>query len=202
MTQGDPKQIYDFYGFPKELYNVVYPAKGSPAHAEKTLALLGGAAIPDVTWGIDHGSWSALKHLFPNADVPVFQMSIDRTQPAEYHYSLGKKLQSLRNEGILIIGSGNVVHSFRGSSFDMDGGHPWAYEFDDYIHRSVTDGNHEGVIRYDQAGPSARLAFETPDHYLPLLYSLGASEPEDSIRTFNRACVYGGFSMTGYLFSS
>lgn len=201
MTQANPKQIYDFYGFPKTLYEVVYPVHGSPAAAHKALEVLGDLAVPDETWGIDHGSWSFLKHLFPNADIPVFQVSIDRTQPPEFHYKLGERMKALRNQGILIIGSGNVVHSFRGSSFDMAGGHPWAYEFDDYIHRCISEGNHEGVVRHEQAGPSAKLAFETPDHYYPLLYALGASNPDDHIRSFNRACVYGGFSMTGYVFS-
>lgn len=201
MTQADPKQIYDFYGFPRELYEAVYPVKGSPDDANKALNLLKGIAVPDETWGIDHGSWSFLKHFFPKADVPVFQVSIDRTQPPEFHYSLGEKLRYLRNQGILIIGSGNVVHSFRGSSFDMAGGHPWAYEFDDYIHQCIIDGNHDGVVSFSHAGPSAHRAFETPDHYYPLLYSLGASESRDQIETFNRACVFGGFSMTGYLFS-
>ncbi len=201
MTQSDPKQIYDFYGFPKKLYDLRYPVAGAPAAARRALAELGEGAVADETWGIDHGTWSFLTHVFPGADIPVFQVSIDRTQPPEVHYQIGEKLRALRSEGILIIGSGNVVHSFRGSSFDMAGGHPWAYEFDDYIHQCITAKNHAGVIGYDSAGPSAQKAFETPDHYYPLLYSLGASAPGDRIQSFNRACVYGGFSMTCYVFS-
>ncbi len=202
MTQAEPEQIYDFYGFPKALYQVSYPAKGAPASAAKALELLGNVAVADETWGVDHGTWSVLKHLFPHADIPVFQLSIDRSQPAAFHYHLGEQLRPLRDQGILILGTGNVVHSFRGASFEMEKGHPWAYEFDDYIHQCITTENHTGVIHYEQAGPSAQRAFETPDHYYPLLYSLGASTPEDQINVFNRECVYGGFSMTGYRFST
>lgn len=201
MTQAEPEQIYDFYGFPKALYEAVYAAKGAPGPAGRTLALLGESAVSDESWGIDHGTWSVLTRLFPQADIPVFQLSIDRTQPPEFHYRLGEQLKVLRQEGILIFGSGNIVHSFRGARFEMADGHPWAYEFDNYIHRCITAGNHDGVIRYEQAGPCAQKAFQIPDHYYPLLYSLGAADPGDSILTFNRACVYGGFSMTGYLFT-
>lgn len=201
MTQSDPRQIYDFYGFPKALYDLRYPVHGAPAAALRTLEVLGEEAVADESWGIDHGTWSFLTHMFPEADIPVYQVSIDRTLPPERHYRLGEKLQALRNEGILIMGSGNVVHSFRHSSFDMAGGHPWAYEFDDYIHHCISAGNHQGVMGYEAAGPSAAKAFESPDHFYPLLYTLGAAGLEDTVTSFNRACVYGGFSMTGYLFT-
>lgn len=201
MTQAQPQQIYDFFGFPKALYELRYPAPGHPEAAGEALALLAPPAVSDETWGIDHGTWSVLTHIFPQADIPVFQLSIDAAQPPAYHYALGKRLAPLRDAGILIFGTGNIVHSFQGARFDMEGGHPWAYEFDDYIHRCITEGNHAGVLDYQQAGPSARLAFQTPDHYYPLLYVLGAVSPEDQIDVFNRACVMGGFSMTGYRFA-
>lgn len=201
MTQAAPQQIYDFFGFPKALYDLKYPASGAPEAARETLALLTPPAVSDEAWGIDHGTWSVLVHLFPEADVPVFQLSIDAAQPPAYHYALGQRLAPLREAGIMIFGTGNIVHSFQGARFDMEGGHPWAYEFDDYIYRCITEGDHGGVIDPHQAGSSTRQAFQTPDHYYPLLYVLGAAAPTDRIRVFNRACVMGGFSMTGYVFT-
>lgn len=200
MTQSNPKQIYDFFGFPKALYQLKYPVAGYTEGAQRVLTLLEGVASADENWGIDHGAWSVLTRLFPEGDIPVFQMSIDNQEPPERHYELGKKLAVLRDEGVMIIGSGNVVHSFRGASFEMSAGHPWAYTFDNYIHDCIVEGNHQGVIAYNKADNYATKAFETPDHYYPLLYVLGAVQSSDTIRVFNRACVYGGFSMTSYYF--
>lgn len=201
MTQADPQQIYDFYGFPKALYELNYPVQGAPREAKRTLEVLGTTAVSDTGWGIDHGTWSVLCRLFPDGDVPVFQLSIDSTQPFETHYGLGDRLKPLRDEGVMILGSGNIVHSFRGARFDMASGHPWAYAFDDYIHDRILAWDHENIIRYQNAGECAFKAFETPDHYIPLLYTLGAAAAGDEIRVINRACVYGGFSMTGYMFT-
>lgn len=176
MTQAAPQQIYDFFGFPKALYDLKYPASGAPEAARETLALLTPPAVSDEAWGIDHGTWSVLVHLFPEADVPVFQLSIDAAQPPAYHYALGQRLAP----------AGGRHHDFRhrqyrpqlpGGPLRHGGGHPWAYEFDDYIYRCITEGDHGGVIDPHQAGPSARQAFQTPDHYYPLLYVLGAAAP-------------------------
>lgn len=196
-----PKMVYDMYGFPEELYQIVYNAPGSPDFAHLTEKLIGGDIKIDNSWGLDHGSWSVLCHMYPKADIPVFQLSVDRLAPAAECYEIGKRLRSLREQGVLIFGSGNVVHNLYRTDWSMEkAGYPWAHEFDDYIKESILDHKPERVINYSGAGASSALAFSTMDHFAPLLYVLGASNQGDRIRVFNNSCVLGSLSMTGYLF--
>jgi len=173
-----PKTIHDFYGFPQELFDVQYPAHGDPALAERVLKLLAPLDVGlDQSWGLDHGTWSVLKHAFPKADVPVVQLSIDATQPAAFHYELGSRLAPLRDEGVLIAGSGNVVHNLR--VMGRNGGAPydWAVRFNNYVRSALTAQQYQRLVAYDEAGEDARLSVPTPEHYLPLLYVLGAQRP-------------------------
>ncbi len=195
-----PKMVYDMYGFPDELYRVQYPAPGSPEFAHKAAKLLGERATFDNSWGLDHGSWSVLRRVFPNANIPVFQISVDAGATPKAHFSLGELLRSLREEGVLILGSGNVVHNLGMADWEFSGGFDWAKAFDEYIQANVLSRSFDHVVDYPRAGSSARLSVPTPDHFAPLLTVLGASEPDDSIRVFNDACVLGSLSMTSYLF--
>ncbi|MCE5189284.1 MAG: 4,5-DOPA dioxygenase extradiol [Eubacteriales bacterium] len=198
----ETKMVYDMYGFPDELYRVVYPAPGSPLFSQKAKLLLEDRADFDDSWGLDHGSWSVLRRLFPKADVPVFQVSVDAYASMEDHFAMGERLQALRDEGVLILGSGNIVHNLGRVDWQSAGGFPWAHDFDGYVKQAILSRSLERVIRYQEAGEPARLAVPTPDHYAPLLYVLGASEGSDRVRVFNEACVMGSLSMTGYLFES
>lgn len=196
-----PKMVYDMYGFPKELYQIAYNAPGSPHFAHLTKELAGQNIQVDNSWGLDHGSWSILCHMYPQADIPVFQLSVDKLASSADCYETGRKLGSLREQGVLILGSGNVVHNLYEVNWSMgETGYPWAQEFDAYIKESIINRRHERVINYSGAGNSAALAFPTPDHFAPLLYVLGASTEEDQVRVFNDSCVLGSLSMTSYLF--
>lgn len=197
----EPEQIYDMYGFPEELYKVKYPVKGSPEVASRVRDLLDEtqAAYSD-SWGIDHGTWSVMRWMFPDADIPIVQLSIDGTQQGAAHYELGRKLAPLRDEGVLIVGSGNIVHNLRRVDWNSDGGAPWAYDFDDLVGEGILCRQHEKIIDYKSIGDLARQAVPTPDHYYPLLYALGASDEADPILIFNKYCELGSISMTGYLF--
>lgn len=198
----EPQQIYDMYGFPNELYQLSYPVKGSPADARRAAELIGPSVITDNSWGIDHGTWSVLCHMFPEADIPVLQLSVNGHAKPQELYEIGKRLSPLREEGVLIFGSGNVVHHLGRVNWSMGGGEPWALEFDHYVRNNILLGNHADVIRYENAGPSAKLAVPTPDHFYPLLYVLGASDAKDNITVFNDSCTLGSLSMTGYLFEA
>jgi 4,5-DOPA dioxygenase extradiol len=195
-----PKTVYDMYGFPKELYKIVYNSPGAPELAEFTKELISKEVIIDNRWGIDHGTWSVLHRMYPLADIPVYQMSIDISAPAEVHYKIGQEIRALRENGVMILGSGNVVHNLSKINWEFEGGYPWAVEFDNYIKNKIIDGQHEEVINYKQAGESSKLAFVTPEHFYPLLYVIGASKKEDKLRIFNNSCTVGGISMTSYLF--
>ena len=196
------RTIHDMYGFPETLYQVRYDAPGAPDVARRALALLGPAARPDRTWGLDHGTWSVLRHLYPAADVPVFQVSVDADATPARHFALGQTLAPLRDEGVLIFASGNVVHNLGLVRWGAEGGMDWAEEFDGCIRRNVEARAFEKAVAFREAGPSARLAVPTPDHFAPLLTALGAADADaDEITVFNAACVYGSLSMTGYLFS-
>lgn len=197
-----PKMVYDMYGFPDELYRVVYPAPGAPSLAQQVVDLLDERAAVDNTWGLDHGSWSVLRRLYPNADIPVLPLSVNALASPEEHYAIGASLRALRDEGILIFGSGNVVHNLGRIDWKEQGGFDWAYSFDGLIKQAVLSRNNEDAIRYTAAGDSARLSVPTMDHFAPLLYVLGASHSTDQIRVFNEACVLGSLSMTSYLFQS
>lgn len=152
------------------------------------------------SWGIDHGAWSVLCRMFPKADIPVVQLSVDRDASPEQHFALGRALAPLRREGVMIIGSGNVVHNLAKVDWRQSGGYPWAEEFDHYIHDHILQRDYDAVLHFECAGASARLAFYALDHFAPLLYVLGASEESDRITVFNDSCTLGSLSMTGYLF--
>lgn len=179
-TTAKPETIYDFTGFPAELYQIKYPADGSPETSKEVMKLTNAKA--DSKMGLDHGAWTILKYLFPKADIPCLQLSIDYYAPMQKHYELGKKLLPLRDKNILIIGSGNIVHNIRlfftaspSSKFD------WAYEFDDYISKNIMSRNTDNLINYQNAGESYRMAVPTPDHYIPLLYTMGLLLPDENI---------------------
>ncbi len=179
-----PSIVHDFYGFPEALYAVQYPAPGSPEFAAKTQKLLDShGAETTMDWGIDHGAWSALVHLFPKADIPVFQLSLNYQKSLREHYELARALKPLRKEGVLILGSGNIVHNLRMLAMDPAAPpHDWAMEFDARVKKAIDVGDHESLIDYKTAFPKiAALAVPTPDHYLPLLYCLAASDSSDSI---------------------
>ncbi len=196
-----PPTIHDFGGFPRELFEVQYPAKGSPELAKKTKELLSPTLVElDQKWGLDHGAWSVIKHLYPNADVPVIQMSIDYTQPASYHYELAKRLNALRKKGILIIGSGNIIHNLRLVDFQNmnrdNYGYDWAVEARASINKHLLDGNYQPLIDFEKQSKAYQLAIPTPDHYLPLIYILGLQQKGEKIALFNDKLMAGSLSMT------
>lgn len=196
-----PKTIHDFGGFPKELFEVQYPAKGSPELALETKNLLTPTLIElDEKWGLDHGAWSVIKHLYPNADIPVIQLSIDYTKAPLYHFELAQKLSALRNKGILIIGSGNIVHNLGlvdWDGFDKDNyGHDWAIEARAFVNKHLSDGNYQPLIDYQKQSKAIQLAIPSPEHYLPLIYTLGLQQKGENISLFNDKLVAGSLSMT------
>lgn len=198
QSAAHPRQIYDMYGFPEELYEVRYNAVGSPALTEEVKNLLGGAVRVDDSWGIDHGIWTVLVHMFPKADIPVVQLSVNgRLTPAKCA-DLGRKLAPLREEGYLILGSGNVVHNLRMVDWDNEDGSPACKRFNDYITEAVLAGDTNQVLHYG-THPDASYAVPTPDHFLPLCYCLGAADG-DAARAFNNVCSLGAIAMTGYVF--
>lgn len=171
-----PRTIHDFGGFPRELYQVEYPAPGDPELASRVQTLLAPISVgSDQQWGLDHGTWSVLCHVFPQADVPVVQLSIDETQPSAFHYEVGKRLAPLRNEGVLVIGSGNLVHNLHTYAWGRQKVEPfdWAVRFEQRVRELLLAGEDEPLINYESLGRDAMLAVPTPDHYLPLLYILG-----------------------------
>ncbi len=195
-----PATIHDFGGFPQALFDVQYPAPGSPELAVATQQLVSHTDVQlDDKWGLDHGSWSVVKHLYPQADVPVIQMSIDYTQPASYHYELAKELAKLRNKGVLIIGSGNIVHNLRMVSWqhlNSNYGFDWAIEANNKMKAFILDGNHQALIDFRKQGKAFDLAIPTPEHYLPLIYSLALQDKQDEVMLFNDSPVGGSLSMT------
>ena len=196
-----PNMIYDMYGFPEELYQLKYPAPGLPALAYRARSLIGDAVTIDNNWGLDHGTWSVLRRMFPKADIPIVQLSINAMLTPAEHYAIGQALRPLRDEGVLIFGSGNVVHNLSRVDWRMNDGQPWAQEFDQFIHQAIQNGDHESVIQYDRIGEAAQLSVPSMDHFAPLLYVLGASDADDAISAFNTDCTLGSMSMTSYLFT-
>jgi 4,5-DOPA dioxygenase extradiol len=192
-----PPTIHDFGGFPQALFNVRYPAPGSPQWAARIAQLDARAPIvADHAWGLDHGSWSVLCHMFPEADIPVLQLSLDtRKTPAE-HYQFAKILAPLRDEGVLIMGSGNIVHNLRQIMW-RDEAYDWALEIDQLVAQQIAAGNHAALIDYPHLHPKMLLAVPTVEHYLPLLYILALQEPQDSVRFFNETVTLGSMSMRG-----
>lgn len=200
LNDENPRTVYDMYGFPRELYKVTYNAAGSPDMAQRAKALISRPTEYDNTWGFDHGTWSVLVHMYPDRDIPVFQISIDADAPAEAHYNMGKELKALRDEGVLILASGNIVHNLRLVDWHkVSKGFDWAYEFDDYIYENIMNKAHDNIIHYSRAGDCAGLAVPTPDHFYPLLYALGASDEADTVTVYNKSCELGALTMTCYL---
>ncbi len=196
-----PRTIHDFGGFPRELFAVQYPAKGSPELANVTKELLLPADVElDQVWGLDHGAWSVIKHLYPDANVPVIQMSIDYSKSPQYHFELAQKLSALRHKGILIVGSGNIVHNLRLVDFynmDVDNyGFDWAIEAREKVNQFLLDGNFQALIDYDKLGTAMQLAIPTSEHYLPLIYTLGLKEKQEELSLFNDKLLGGSLSMT------
>ena len=198
QSAENPKQIYDMYGFPQELYEVVYPAKGDSTLTNKVQQLLGNAVSINNNWGIDHGMWTILVHMFPDASIPVVQLSINKYLNPNEMYQLGVKLQSLRDEGYLIMGSGNIVHNLRLLEWDNPSGTAATIEFDQHISKAVLENDVDTVVNYT-THPHASYAAPTPEHYLPLIYILGASEGAKPM-VFNQIYNSGTLSMTGFIF--
>ncbi|MCC6411326.1 MAG: 4,5-DOPA dioxygenase extradiol [Saprospiraceae bacterium] len=193
-----PRTIHDFGGFPRELFAVQYPAPGSPELAAETKKVITSTEVElDHAWGLDHGSWSVVKHLFPNADVPVVQLSLDRTQGPQYHYELAKQLNALRRKGVLIVGSGNIVHNLGILDWrNTEGGYDWAVEANTKLKGFIADGNHQALVNYNTLGREVSLAVPTPEHYLPLLYILGLKGEKENVSFFNDQTVMGSIAMT------
>jgi 4,5-DOPA dioxygenase extradiol len=196
-----PSTIHDFGGFPRELYEVQYPAPGSPELAGETKALVKKADVGlDQKWGLDHGAWSVIRHLYPKADVPVIEMSLDYYKEPQYHYELMKELSSLRKRGVLIIGSGNMVHNlglvawdkFAADNYAFD----WALEASDKMKKYILGSDHKQLINYRCHGRAFELAIPTPEHYLPLLYALALREEDEEVKLFNDKAVAGSLTMT------
>ena len=179
-----PRTIHDFGGFPAELYQVRYPAPGDPELAKRVQQLLAPLDVQlDSSWGLDHGTWSVLRHVYPAADIPVVQISIDESKPASFHFEIGRKLALLREEEVLIAGSGNLVHNLHTYAW---GRHPrdpydWAVRFEDAARQMILAGDHKPLVGYETLGPDAALSIPTPDHYLPLLYVLATAQANDAV---------------------
>ena len=192
-----PEQIYDFYGFPDQLYGVQYHPPGARTLAEFMAQELRPENIrTDNAWGIDHASWAVLVHMYPKADIPVFEMSIDRMKTEQEHYALGKKLSYLRKQNILIMGSGNIVHNLRQIDFEEDAEpFPWAIEFDEFIKDAIVRNESDRLLRYKELSPASRLAVPTNDHYVPLLYSMALREENERVEFIHEGIQNGSISM-------
>jgi len=195
-----PSVINDMYGFPRELYAVNYAVHGDRQLTEKTLALLTPDIAINNAWGIDHGAWSVLTHMYPKRDIPVVQLSIDANKTPEEHFKVGQKLRRLRDEGYLIIGSGNIVHNLRRVAFNKTEGYEWADTFDQKIKEAIVAKAFDRCVHYSDFGEVAKLSVPTTEHFDPLLYVLGAAEKQDDVSIFNEATVMGSLSMTSYIF--
>lgn len=199
-----PKTIHDFGGFPRELFEVQYPAPGSPQLAKQTKDLLTATEVAlDSRWGLDHGAWSVLKHFYPKADVPIVELSLDVTQSPQAHYDLGKQLAALREKGVLIVGSGNMVHNLRmvaWNRLDEKYAYDWALEASETMKKYILGGDHRPLIDFRSRGHAFDLAIPTPEHYLPLLYVLALQQPDEEARLFNDSPVGGSLTMTSVQF--
>lgn len=196
-----PKTIHDFGGFPQALFDVQYPAPGNPTLAKETKSLIKKTNVGlDEKWGLDHGAWSVIKHMYPEADVPVIQMSLDYSQPAQYHYELAKELAALRSKGVLIIGSGNMVHNLGQLAWDKmntdNYAYDWAIEANEKMKQYILKNDHQPLINYKSQGKAFDLAIPSPEHYLPLLYTLALKEENEKISLFNDKAVAGSIAMT------
>ncbi|PZV84567.1 4,5-DOPA dioxygenase extradiol [Algoriphagus aquaeductus] len=199
-AMAHPPTIHDFGGFPKALFDVQYPAPGSPDLAKETQSLITKTEVGlDDKWGLDHGAWSVIKHLYPAADIPVIQLSLDYSKTPQYHYELAQEIKSLREKGVLIIGSGNMVHNLRMVEWrrlNDTYGFDWAIEANEQMKSHILSGDHQPLIHFRSQGRAWDLAIPTPEHYLPLLYSMALREESDSVSLFNDQPVAGSLTMT------
>lgn len=195
-----PKTIHDFGGFPPALHAYQYPAPGDPALAARVRDLLQPRMVRmDQDWGLDHGTWSVLAHVYPDADIPVVQLAIDRTRPAAFHYELGQRLAPLRDEGVMLVGSGNVVHNLGVIQWNAGAGaYPWARQFNDAVRELVERREHSPLIAYEALGDAARMAVPTPEHYLPALYVMGAQRDDDALSIVTDGIELGSISMLSF----
>ena len=196
-----PKTIHDFGGFPQALFDVQYNAPGNPALAKETASMIVSTQVElDHDWGLDHGTWTVVRHMYPEANIPVLQLSIDYTKGPKFHYDLAKELYALRKKGVLIIGSGNMVHNLRMVAWDKlnedQYGYDWAIQINSRFKSFIEFGDHAPLINYTQLGREALLAIPTPEHYLPLMYTLGVGTSKDQISFFNDKAVGGSLTMT------
>jgi len=198
----NPRTIHDFGGFPKALFDVQYPAPGDPILAEATSKIITKTTVGlDHEWGLDHGTWTVIRHMYPEANIPVLQLSIDYYKSPQYHYELIQELAELRKKGVLIVGSGNMVHNLGMAAFDRikeeSYGFDWAWEMNDVFKQHISEGDHQPLIQYESLNKSAKLAIPTPDHYYPLLYILGLQDKKnDPVQFFNDKAVGGSLTMT------
>ena len=207
-AMNNPRTIHDFGGLPQELFDVQYPVPGNPQLARDTKSIITSTEIQlDQEWGLDHGAWSVIKPMYPEANVPVLQMSIDYNKSGQYHYDLAQELLSLRKKGVLIIGSGNMIHNLgmvgapegepvTMENFKKEFGYDWALEMNETFKTHIINKNHQALINYEKMGKSAKMAIPTPDHYYPLLYTLGLQKDNEAIQIFNDKCIGGSLSMT------
>lgn len=201
----NPKTIHDFGGFPKELYEVQYPAPGHPELAKELSELVkpAGTVQLDDKWGLDHGSWTVVKHLFPNADIPVIQLSLDYMMSPQQHFEIAQQLKKLREKGVLIVGSGNIVHNLRRVDFSKINesyGYDWAIEANEKMKNWILNENHQNLINFKKQGTAFNLAIPTPEHYLPLLYTLALKDKKDKTTIFNDNPLGGSITMTSVKF--
>ena len=201
-----PKTIYDFYGFPDELYKLNYPSPGSPENAQLVTKTVKMTKVMCGNWGLDHAAWAVLKHMYPAADFPVFEMSLDyspynswKPKPLEFHYKLGSELAPLREKGVLIIGSGNIVHNLGLIDHDIDAKpFEWAVKFDEIVKQRLVSGNHKELINYPELGKGAPFAIPTQDHYLPMIYALGLQRKGDTLKFIHEGFQHGSVSMRAF----
>lgn len=196
-----PKTIHDFGGFPQALFDVQYPAPGDRKVAEETASLITSTQVElDHDWGLDHGTWTIVRHMYPEAEIPVLQLSIDYTKGPKYHFELAKELSGLRKKGVLIIGSGNMVHNLRMMAWDKinepEYGYGWVLELNEKFKKHIVEENYDPLINYQLLGREAGLAIPTPEHYMPLLYTLGIRGAKDEVSFFNDKAVAGSLTMT------
>ena len=200
-----PKTIHDFGGFPEALYQVQYPAPGNAVLAKETASLIHTTQVElDHEWGLDHGTWTVVRHMYPHANIPVLQLSIDYTKHPQFHYELAKEIYQLRKKGVLIMGSGNMVHNLRMVAWDKlnepEYGYDWAHHMNQQFKDFILNDEHEKLIHYDQLGREAQLAIPTPEHYLPLIYTLGLKSKNEKVHFFNDKAVGGSLTMTSVQF--
>jgi 4,5-DOPA dioxygenase extradiol len=195
----NPQTIHDFGGFPKALFDVQYPAPGDPVLARETVSLIKKAEVLlDHEWGLDHGTWTVIRKMYPGANIPVVQLSIDYTKGPQFHYELAKELSSLRKKGVLIFGSGNMIHNLGILNWNAQGGYDWAIEMNEKFKELILENNHKPLINYESLGKAAKLSIPTPEHYLPMLYTLGLKEDKEQVKFFNDKTMMGSISMTSF----